>query len=61
VLEELSNPEGKWLKSQNERSQSQFTDVYMVLGFSCHPQPLLNYEKTLVDRQEDRSTKTTFV
>ena len=27
VLEKLSYPEGKWLKSQNERSQSQLTDV----------------------------------
>ena len=45
----MSHPEGKWFKSENERSQLQFLDVWNVLGFSCHPQTILNYEKTLAE------------
>jgi len=56
VLEKLSHPEGKWFKSENEASYSSLMSG-MVLGFSCHPQTILNYEKTLTEASKTEVQK----
>ena len=57
VLEKLSHPEGKWFKSEMKGASYSSLMTGMVLGFSYHPQTILNYEKTLAEANKTEVQK----
>ena len=56
LSEKLSDAEGQWSPTENEWGKSSLMSG-LVLGYSCHPHSIINYEKTLAKTNMDEIRK----